>query len=231
MSAFSKTPEAAYSASYRAALMAAKLDDPSELALALRGAREAGELEGSRADSFFLSLMLAALPSEKGGVEILRAMAQAGMKMTGWADFDRLPLDLAIIRNNPDACAFFISAGADPDESTIQSRSALESCCAQKNIAMARLLLERGANPNAATSKGPSPLHVAASDGCIEMCCLLLSFNANPRALYLERSPADLAREDEHFECAQAIDAFCEARELNASLAGSSASPAPSRSL
>jgi ankyrin repeat protein len=98
---------------------------------------------------------------------------------------ERVPLIIAANSNHLPIVEHLLAAGADPKKTLTCGTTALHYAAANKNVAMARCLLEAKADPNKAiTTTGATALHIAILEGDTLMAKTFLGYQANIEAKF-----------------------------------------------
>ena len=119
------------------------------------------------------------------------------------------PLILAIKENHPEAIAFLLAHGADPNQTTPQNWSPLHEAAVTGKPDIVAMLLEKGAKPKTKEKQnGGTALHIACFQGNITVCELLIKggadLNLRDREGY---TPLFHAKDQGHWELVKRLKA------------------------
>ena len=117
-------------------------------------------------------------------------------------EFGFTPLHYAVKQNCVAFVNFLVSNDCDVNVLTQGngSETALHIAVRQRNMSIAKLLLDNGAEEKQ-DANGDTPLHFAVRQNEVEMCKLLMSKGANPMTKNLKGvSPLSIAKDNRNFE-------------------------------
>ncbi|XP_059366352.1 serine/threonine-protein phosphatase 6 regulatory ankyrin repeat subunit B-like [Carassius carassius] len=113
-----------------------------------------------------------------------------------------LPLLLAVEAGNVLIVRELLSNQSEPQLRAVKAANgdtALHICCRQKDVEMAKVLVEFGANPDSQNNEWQTPLHIAALEGDENMLKFLYHCKSSPNILdKMDRSPLLIAAEQGH---------------------------------
>jgi hypothetical protein len=176
---------------------------PAMRALYLRGGGLAAELAppDERLDVFHAAAL--------GRVDRLRALLDEGAEVAGFSADGFTPLHLACFGGSAEAVRLLAERGGDLEavSTNLQVRvRPLGTAAFSRALDCTRALLAAGADPNGPGGGGFVALHTAALNGDVELTRLLLEHGADPNIAAADgRTPAALAREAGHEECAKLL--------------------------
>jgi ankyrin repeat protein len=165
-------------------------------------------------------VLLARLPEDSltiheaaatGRVARLEAvLASTPEAVNSWSPDGFQPLGLAAFFGHPAAVDLLLARGGEIN--TVAQHSfgvtALHAALASPTPEVARVLVAAGADVNIPQRSGATPLHETAHNGSLELTTFLLEHGANPAARDTEgRTPADIARAQDHPDVAELIEA------------------------
>ncbi|XP_052389010.1 serine/threonine-protein phosphatase 6 regulatory ankyrin repeat subunit B-like isoform X1 [Carassius gibelio] len=113
-----------------------------------------------------------------------------------------LPLLLAVEAGNVGIVRELLSNQSEPQLRAVKAANgdtALHICCRQKDVEMAKVLVEFGANPDSQNNEWQTPLHIAALEGDENMLKFLYHCKSSPNILdKMDRTPLLIAAERGH---------------------------------
>ncbi len=111
------------------------------------------------------------------------------------------PLGLASYFNHKETVIYLIENGADVNLASENGMKVapLHSAVANRNLLIAKILLDNGADVNARQTLGVTPLHSAAHQGDSQMVKLLVRYKADLKAeMENGKRPLDIAQKNHH---------------------------------
>lgn len=147
----------------------------------------------------------------EGDAVKLRKLLDKGADPNARGEFDRPPLELAVLRDEPQLALMLIEAGARP-ETYYHDGSLLGLAVAKGYVETARMLIEKfPALLHMLEDDGDAPLHVAAKKGHVDIVSLLIDAGADPAQKNAKnRTPLYLAQNNHHDDVVTILEKFHE---------------------
>lgn len=169
--------------------------DPAELARRRRACAEAGVGDPDRLEWCAFDT---AATGQDAWIGRAADLERTLVSLTGGGRRDPA-LVVAVRAGDERKVASLLSAGADPDATDADGRTALMAAVLLGRADVVGTLLDAGADPDAADAAGSTPLHVAARFGMDSVAARLVAARADVDARdRAGRTPADVAREQGH---------------------------------
>ncbi|KXZ43634.1 hypothetical protein GPECTOR_84g310 [Gonium pectorale] len=146
------------------------------------------------------------IAAEKGHLEAVAALLQAGADKDAADETSATPLHIAAENGHVEVVAALLQAGANKEAAAETGATALYIAAENGHEEVVRVLLQAGANKDAADETGATPLHIAAQNGHVEAIAALLQAGANKDAAdETGATPLHIAAQDGHVEAVAAL--------------------------
>jgi ankyrin repeat protein len=116
--------------------------------------------------------------AEKGHLEVVAALLEAGADENAQTSSGKSALSLAVAQGHKDVAAVLLAAGADANSTDSEDRTPLHEAADREDLPMMQLLLAAGAGVYAASSRRFMPLHLASQANKRQAAALLLTSGA-----------------------------------------------------
>ena len=141
------------------------------------------------------------IASEKGHLEVVRLLIEAGADMDKSNRWYSTPLYIASEEGHLEVVRLLIVAGADKDKERFDGVTPLSIASEKGHLEVVRLLIEAGADKDKANNWGLTPLYIASRKGHLEVVRLLVDAGADKDKVDDDGwTPLDIAKEMHHLE-------------------------------